>query len=134
LYIKETHSIRFCNQRTFPAYTDVHLHFLAVALKEPFIDSENDTHSSPKLKYLNFDNPLVSDKASLLPVICSLVFQPLPVILHAADLLSVVVRDGIGEGIGGWINAESLYSVEELFLFLLYMSVLGLMKCHSREK
>lgn len=61
---------------------------------------------------------LLQDEAAPLPVVCSLVLQPLPVALDTANLLTVVVRDGVGHRVGRRVHAESLYSVVELLLFL----------------
>jgi hypothetical protein len=64
------------------------------------------------------------DKTSLLSVISSLVLQPLPIILNAANLFAIVIRDRIGEGVGGWINTKLLYSVVEFLLSLCLESAL----------
>ena len=54
-----------------------------------------------------------------LQIECSLVFQPSPVIRYAANLLAVVIRDGILHGRTRRIDAEFLDALVELFLLLL---------------
>lgn len=58
------------------------------------------------------------DKAALLAVERPLVFQPLPVSLHTANLLPVVVRHGVRNRVGRRVHAESTNAVEEFFLLL----------------
>ena len=62
--------------------------------------------------------PYLEDKVAPLAVIHTLILQPLAVSLHATDLLAVVIRDGVSDGVRRGINAEALDSVVELLLFL----------------
>lgn len=60
----------------------------------------------------------LGNEVTALAVVCSLIFEPLPVSLHAANFLAVVVRDGVRNRVGGRVNTEALDTVEELLLFL----------------
>jgi hypothetical protein len=61
----------------------------------------------------------LGNEVTALAVVCSLVLEPLSVSLHAANLLAVVIGDGVRNRVGGRVNTESLDTVEELLLFLL---------------
>lgn len=60
----------------------------------------------------------LQDEMASFAVVRALVLQPLAISLHTANLLSVVVRDGVGDGVGRGVDAEALDAVVELFLFL----------------
>jgi hypothetical protein len=60
-----------------------------------------------------------SDKTSL-SVICSLVSQPLSILLDATDPLAVVIGDWVREALELWVDAVLLDVLEKVFLFLYY--------------
>lgn len=60
----------------------------------------------------------LGDEVPTLAVVGPLVLEPLSVSLYTANLLTVVVGDGIGDRVGGRVNAVLANAVEEFFLFL----------------
>lgn len=48
----------------------------------------------------------------------TLILQPLSVIRHTRDLLSVVIRHWIRHGTGRWVDTELLHTVVKLLLLL----------------
>jgi hypothetical protein len=76
------------------------------------------------LFYLTSANYTLNDVSRLLPVVSSLIFQPLTIALHTADFFAVVVWNGVRDRIGRRVNAEALDAVEEFFLFL-YITLLA---------
>lgn len=51
-------------------------------------------------------------------VIRSLIFHPIPELLDATDLLAVVIRDGVGVGLAGWIDTVAFDAFVEISVFL----------------
>lgn len=60
----------------------------------------------------------LNNEVAALAVVCSLILEPLTVSLHAANLLAVVVGNGVCNRIGGRVDTESLDTVEEFLFFL----------------
>lgn len=60
----------------------------------------------------------LGNEVTALAVVRSLILEPLSVSLHATNLLTVVIGDGVGNRVGGRVNTESLDTVKELLLFL----------------
>lgn len=62
--------------------------------------------------------PFLSDEVATLAVVSALVLEPLSVSFHAANLLAVVVWDGVGDRVCGGINTVLADAVEEFLFFL----------------
>lgn len=79
------------------------------------------------LFHLTFPSYTLNNVPRLLPIVSPLVFQPLTVTLHTANLLAIVIRNRVRNRVSGWVNTEALDAVEEFFLFLYIQLLAG---CH----
>lgn len=60
----------------------------------------------------------LNDEMTSLAVIRPLILQPLAITLHTTDLLTIVIRNGISNGVGRGVDTEASNAVEEFLLFL----------------
>lgn len=60
----------------------------------------------------------LNDEMTSLAVIRPLILQPLAITLHTADLLTIVIRNGVSNGVGRGVDTEASNAVEEFLLFL----------------
>ena len=71
-----------------------------------------------KKKKHNNNNPRASQEVLTFFIIRALILHPVAELGHAADLLAVVVRDGVGVGLAGWVDSVLLDAAVEIFVFL----------------
>lgn len=60
----------------------------------------------------------LGDEVTAFAVVRTLILEPLSIALYASNLLAIVVRDRVGDGVGGGIDAVLADAVEEFLLFL----------------
>ena len=60
----------------------------------------------------------LGDEVTAFAVVSALILKPLSITLYASNLLTIVVRNRVGDGVGGGINTVLADAVEEFFLFL----------------
>jgi hypothetical protein len=79
-----------------------------------------DTNETEKRKVptSQVDEIALGDEVATLAVVSPLILQPLPITLHTTDLLAIVIRDGVGDRVGGWVDSETTDTIKEFLLFL----------------